>query len=110
MKKYTRALTVGAGAVIAFGMLTACSSGTKQETQATSATTSTAAAMPASATYIADVPEKDGSTMTMAITVEGDKVVAYATNGTNEEAYFFGTAVVVPTALEVRKWGRWPGG
>ena len=29
--------------------------------------------------------------MTMAITVEGDKVVAYATNGTNDEAYFFGT-------------------
>jgi hypothetical protein len=23
---------------------------------------------------------------------------------------FHGTAVVVPTALEVRKWGRWPGG
>ena len=91
MKKYTRALMVGAGAVIAFAMLTACSSGTKQETPATSATTSTAAAMPASATYIADVPEKDGSTMTMAITVEGDKVVAYATNGTNDEAYFFGT-------------------
>ncbi len=91
MKKYTRALVVGAGAIIAFGMLTACSSGTKQETPAASATTSTAAAMPASATYIADVPEKDGSTMTMAITVEGDKVVAYATNGTNDEAYFFGT-------------------
>ncbi|HEX7426840.1 MAG TPA: hypothetical protein VF328_07710 [Mycobacterium sp.] len=27
----------------------------------------------------------------MAIAVEGEKVVAYATNGTNNEAYFFGT-------------------
>jgi len=34
---------------------------------------------------------KDGAPMTMAIAVEGDKVVAYATNGTNDEAYFFGT-------------------
>jgi hypothetical protein len=84
MKKYVRALVVGAGAVIAFGMITACSSGTKQEAPATSV----AAAMPQSATYIAEAPEKDGSTMTMAITVEGDKVVAYGTNG---EAYFFGT-------------------
>src|SRR5258705_10341838 len=78
MRKYTRAaLVVGAGAVIALGMLTA--------------PTSTAAPMPPSATFIADVPEVNGATMTMAVTVEGDNVVAYATNGTNDEAYFFGT-------------------
>lgn len=47
--------------------------------------------MPESATFIADMPEPDGKTMTMAIAVEGYKVVAYATNGTNDEAYFFGT-------------------
>jgi len=78
MRNYTRAaLVVGAGAVIALGMLTA--------------PTSTAAPMPPSATFIADVPETNGATMTMAVTVEGDNVVAYATNGTNNEAYFFGT-------------------
>lgn len=81
MTKYTRAaLVVGAGAVIALGMLTA--------------PTSTAAPMPPSATFLADVPETNGATMTMAVTVDGDNVVAYATNGTNgtnDEAYFFGT-------------------
>jgi hypothetical protein len=91
MKKYTRALVVGAGAVITLGLFTACSSGAKEEVPAASATTTTAAAMPESATFIADMPEPDGKTMTMAIAVEGDKVVAYATNGTNDEAYFFGT-------------------
>jgi hypothetical protein len=78
MRKYTRiALVVGAGAVIALGMLTA--------------PTSTAAPMPSSATFIADVPKANGATMTLAVTIEGDQVVAYATNGTNDEAYFFGT-------------------
>jgi hypothetical protein len=91
MKKYTRALVVGACAVITLGIFTACSSGTKEEVPAATGTTTTAAAMPESATFIADMPEKDGKTMTMAIAVEGDKVVAYATNGTNDEAYFLGT-------------------
>lgn len=77
INKRIRALVVGAGVVIALGMLTA--------------PTSTAAPMPPSATFIADVSENDGAIMTMAVTVEGEKVVAYATNGTNDEAYFFGT-------------------
>ena len=54
-------------------------------------TTSTVAAMPSSATFIADMPEENGPTMTMAIAVAGEKVVAYATNGSTDEAYFFGT-------------------
>lgn len=93
MQKYTRALAVAAGAVIAMGMFAACSSGTTEETPTASETTGTPAAMPESATFIADMPEPDGETMTMtmAIAVEGDKVVAYATNGTNDEAYFLGT-------------------
>jgi len=77
VRKYIRALVVGAGTVVALGMQTA--------------PTGTAAPMPPSATYIADVPANDGATMTMAVTVDGEKVVAYATNGTNDEAYFFGT-------------------
>jgi hypothetical protein len=87
MKKHTRARVAGAFAVIALGVLTACSSGSQQAASSTSAP----APMPSSATFIADVPEKNGETMTMAITVEGEKVVAYATNGANDEAYFFGS-------------------
>ncbi len=91
MKKHTRALVVAAGAIITLGLFTACSNGAREEAPAASATTTTAATMPESATFIADMPEPDGKTMTMAIAVEGDKVVAYATNGTNDEAYFVGT-------------------
>ena len=47
--------------------------------------------MPYSTTFLADVPELAGETMSMAIAVEGDDVVAYATNGTDDEAYFVGT-------------------
>jgi hypothetical protein len=86
MTKFTRALVVGTGAVIALGVLTACSGGTTQQTP----TASTAVTQPASATYIADMPATGPESMTMAITVEGDKVIAYATNGTDDEAYFIG--------------------
>lgn len=41
-------------------------------------------------TYVADM-SAPGEPMTMAITVEGDRVLAYATNGVDEEAYFIGT-------------------
>ena len=96
MKKYTRALMVGVGAVLALGTFTACSSGTTEQAATTTETTTTAAtttaaAMPEMADFIAEVQKPDGSTMTMAIAVEGENVVAYATNGTNNEAYFFGT-------------------
>ncbi len=87
----TGALALSVGAALAVSTLTACSS-SKPEATATSAITSVAAAMPAHATFIADMPAAPGAPMmTMAITVEGDKVVAYATNGTNDEAYFIGT-------------------
>lgn len=90
MRNYTRAVVVGAGAAVALGMLTACSSGA-QDVASSPSTTRMAAPMPSSATFIADVPEANGQTMTMAVTVEGERVVAYATNGTDDEAYFFGT-------------------
>lgn len=49
------------------------------------------APMPTSASFVADAPESNGDTMTMAVTVEGNRAIAYATNGTDDEAYFFGT-------------------
>jgi hypothetical protein len=69
MQKHTRAVGVGAIAVIAVGWLTACSSGAQEA----ASPTSTVAPMPSSATFIADVAEKNGETMTMAVTVEGAK-------------------------------------
>jgi hypothetical protein len=91
VNKYFRALVAGACAAMAVGVVAACSSGAQQVASSSSTTTSAVAPMPSSATFIADMPDKNGQTMTMAVTVDGDKVVAYATNGTDDEAYFFGT-------------------
>jgi hypothetical protein len=55
------------------------------------APTAGAVTMPAEATYIADMTAGPAEPMTLAVTVEGDQVVAYATNGSNEEAWFFGS-------------------
>jgi hypothetical protein len=55
MKKYTRALMVGVGAVLALGTFTACSSGTTEQAATTSETTTAetpAAAMPGFADFI----------------------------------------------------------
>lgn len=81
--KFSRVSGPGAAAVLMMcavllvSLLTGCSGST--------------APMPRTATYIADLPAGPGGTMTVAITVEGDKVVAYATNGGDDEAYFFGS-------------------
>ena len=50
-----------------------------------------AVTMPSGATYIADMPADAAEAMTLAVTVDGDRVVAYGTNGSDEEAWFFGT-------------------
>jgi hypothetical protein len=77
MKRHIRSLAVGlAFAVSGFAGLGAPTAG--------------AVTMPAEATYIADMAAGPAEPMTLAVTVEGDQVVAYATNGSNEEAWFFG--------------------
>lgn len=95
MRKHTRTLLVAASALIALGSLSACSGGSSnQSTSAPStaapATTAVADAFPASARYIADMPMKDGGTMTLGVAVDGEKVVAYACDGSKDEAWFFG--------------------
>ena len=65
--------------------------------------------MPETADFIAEVQKPDGSTMTMAIAVEGENVVAYATNGTNNETYFFGTQKDGHRAEVRGDTGRGPG-
>ena len=91
----TRAFMLGVGALFALGMLTACGGGASTAPTAeptTAEQTGTAAAMPESATFIAHMPGHDGKPpMVMAVTVDGDRVVAYACNGANDAAWFFGT-------------------
>jgi hypothetical protein len=92
MRKHLRTLLIGVSAMIALGTVSACSSGSS--TQATSSTSSTAPAtaspFPQSARYMADT-EKDGKKMAIGISVDGDDVTAYACNGVDDEAWFFGT-------------------
>ena len=94
MKKLTRTLLVGISAFVALGTLSACSGGSSTEaTSSSEAPTTTAAAsdaFPQSARYIADMTAADGKTMTIGISVDGDEVAAYACNGTDDEAWFFG--------------------
>jgi hypothetical protein len=48
--------------------------------------------MPQTGTFIAKMPQKEGQPqMVLAVTVEGDRVAAYACNNSNDEAWFFGT-------------------
>lgn len=93
MRNQLRTLILGASAIIALGTLTACSGGSSTEatpSPSSSAPASTAASIPASAKYIADMKSADGKTMTIGIAVDGADVTAYACNGTDDEAWFFG--------------------
>jgi hypothetical protein len=90
MRKHTRTLVMCASAMIALGTLTACS-GESTKTPASSSTAVAAKPFPGSAHYIADMPMQDGKTMTVGVAVEGDKIAAYACDGTSDEAWFFGT-------------------
>ena len=94
MKKHLRILLVGVSALIALGTLSACSSGTTTEATPTSEAVTTppatATPFPQSARYIADMKAADGKTMTIGISVDGASIAAYACNGTDDEAWFFG--------------------
>ena len=94
MKKLTRTLLVGISALVALGTLSACSGGSSTEASSSSeAPTTTAAAsdaFPQSARYIADMTAADGKTMIIGISVDGAEIAAYACNGTDDEAWFFG--------------------
>jgi hypothetical protein len=77
MKRNIRTLAAGAAlAVSGFAGLGAPAAG--------------AVTMPVDATYVADMAVGHAEPMTVAVTVDNDQVVAYATNGSNEEAWFFG--------------------
>jgi hypothetical protein len=97
MRKFTRTLLVGVSTVLAMGTLSACSGGSATNaSSSTSTPPKTSAAPPAptpvpqSAKFIADMPAAGGKTMTIGIAVDGDEVAAYACNGIDDEAWFFG--------------------
>jgi hypothetical protein len=85
MRKSIRTLLIGVSAIVALGTLSACSSSPSTE----SPTSAAVAPFPTSAKYIADI-ESGGKTMTIGIAVDGTEVAAYACNGTDDEAWFFG--------------------
>ena len=85
MKKYNRTLVLAASAIAAVGTLPVAPLANAAPPGGETV------AFPESGSYIADLPGRDGMTTTMAITVDGDNVAAYATNGVNDEAYFTGT-------------------
>ncbi len=85
-KRWTRVLFVGISATLAFATLTACSGGSSSE----STTTARAQPFPQSARYVADMKSPDGKPMTIGISVDGGELAAYACNGSDDEAWFFG--------------------
>ncbi|MBO0676253.1 hypothetical protein JRC04_02110 [Mycolicibacterium sp. S2-37] len=95
MSKHPRTLLLGLSAIFTLGTVSACAGGSSTDTTTSSAapsattTSASAAAFPQSAKYIADM-EKDGRTMTIGIAVDGDSIAAYACNGSDDEAWFFG--------------------
>ncbi|OBF34990.1 hypothetical protein A5724_15970 [Mycobacterium sp. ACS1612] len=95
MNKHLRTLILGVSALLALGALTACSGGTSTEATNTSEAVTTppeatAKPFPQSARYVADMKAADGKTMTIGISVDGPSIAAYACNGTDDEAWFFG--------------------
>jgi hypothetical protein len=95
MKKLIHILLLGVAAMLALGTLSACSRESSTEATETSepGTTpapATAAPFPQSAKYVADMKAADGKTMTIGIAVDGVEIAAYACNGTDDEAWFFG--------------------
>ena len=95
-------MIVGVLAFLALATLSACSGGSSTQPKtpeasapsASSAPTSAAAAtpapFPASARYMADMQAADGKKMAIGISVDGDQIAAYACNGVDDEAWFFG--------------------
>jgi hypothetical protein len=99
MRNHLRSLIIGVGAMVALGTMSACSSGSSTETATSAATTpaattseapATPAALPESIRYMADMEAEGGKTMSIGISVDGDMVTAYACNGVDDEAWFFG--------------------
>lgn len=89
MLTHLRALLVGIGALLALG-LAACSGGSSPEAIESSVGATSATTFPPAGTYIADIT-RDGRAMSIGISVDGSDIAAYACNGADDEAWFFGS-------------------
>lgn len=95
MRNLLRTLFTGLVALMALGTLTACSGGTATEAASTPSGSPSAVVTPSlkpfpqTARFMADT-EKDGKPMTIGISIDGDEITAYACNGVDDEAWFFG--------------------
>jgi hypothetical protein len=87
MRNFLRTLLTGLIAILALGAPSACSSGTS--TEATPSSTAAVTPFPPSARYMADI-KKDGKVIAIGISVDGNDITAYACNGVDDEAWFFG--------------------
>ena len=92
MKSLLRTLIVMVAGLVVLGTLSACSGGSSTEASSSSSPSPSSAPAPSpkAATYVADM-EADGKKMTIGISVDGDQIAAYACNGVDDEAWFFGT-------------------
>lgn len=97
MKKHFRTVLIGISTLIVLGTLSACSGGKTTEATPTSEAVTTppatASEFPPSARYVADMKATDGKTMSIGISVDGASIAAYACNGTDDEAWFFGNQI-----------------
>ena len=84
MKKYNRTMVLAASTITALGTLPVASLANAAPPALE------VVAFPVTGTYLVDLPSRDGMTTTLAITVDGNDVAAYATNGVDDEAYFSG--------------------
>lgn len=89
MRKSIRTILIGVSAILALGTLSACANGPSTGSSTTTATSAAATPFPTTAKYIADMTS-GAETMTIGIAVDGDEIAAYACNGSDDEAWFFG--------------------
>ncbi|MCZ8380738.1 hypothetical protein O6P37_17865 [Mycobacterium sp. CPCC 205372] len=89
MLTHMRALLVSIGGLLALGLV-ACSGGSSLEATGPSVAATSATTFPPSGTYIADIT-RDGRAMSIGISVDGSDIAAYACNGSDDEAWFFGS-------------------
>jgi hypothetical protein len=89
MRNFLRTLFTGLVALLALGALSACGSRTTTDAADTSSAPAASSSFPSSARYMADVTA-EGKAMAIGISVDGDDVTAYACNGVDDEAWFFG--------------------
>lgn len=93
-RNHTRLMLLATVVLIALGAVTACGAG-KQSADRSSPiaapTPAPVAALPQTGTFIANMSAPgDKAPITMALSVDGEKVVGYACDGKSEEAWFFG--------------------